>query len=108
MLGFIGKNFFLQVFVLLAACAQAPVPLSLVARVLGLQPDSRELEDVCSCPLLSPLISGLGEIETLSVHQVTRSVFKDLFLKDISTSAGKSLKTNITTFSGTILTMQIL
>ena len=102
MLGFIGRNliisFFLQVFVLLAACAQAPVPLSLVARVLGVQPDSRELEDVCSCPLLSPLSSGLGDIETVSVHQATRSVFKDLFLKDTSTSAGKSLKTNIISF----------
>ena len=85
-----------QAFVLLAACAQAPVPLSLVARVLGVQPDSRELDDIRNCALLSPLSAGLGDIETVSVHQVTRGVFKDLFLQDVSTSAGKSLKTNVT------------
>ena len=78
-------------FVLLAACAQAPVPLSLVARVLGVQPDSRELEDVSSCALLSPMSAGLGDIDTVSVHQVTRSVFKDLFLQDIAASAGKTI-----------------
>ena len=83
-------------FVLLAACAQAPVPLSLVARVLGVQPDSRKLEDVYRCALLSSMSAGLGDIETVSVHQVTRSVFKDLFLRNISTSAGKALKTDIT------------
>ena len=76
-------------FVLLAACAQAPVPLSLVARVLGLQPDSRELEDVHSCGLLSLTSAGLGDIETVSVHQVTRCVFKDLFLRNSSTSGGR-------------------
>ena len=85
-----------QVFSLLAACAQAPVPLSLVARVLGVQPDSRELEDVYRCALLSPTSAGLGDIETVSVHQVTRRVFMDLFLRNVSTSAGKGLKTNIT------------
>ena len=58
--------------------------------MLGVQPDSRELEDVRSCALLSPPSTGLGNIETVSVHQVTRSVFKDLFLKDVSTSAGKT------------------
>ena len=86
----------MQVFVLLAACAQAPVPLSLVARVLGVQPDSRELEYIRNCALLSPPSTGLGNIKTISVHQVTRSVFKDLFLKDVSTSAGKGLKNNVT------------
>ena len=83
-------------FLLLAACAQAPVPLSLVARMLGVQLDSREMEDVCSCALLTPLSAGLGDSETVSVHQVTRSVFKDLFLQDVSTSPGKSPKTNVT------------
>ena len=75
-------------FVLLAACAQAPVPLSLVARVLGVPIDSRELEDVLNCALLSPPSRELGNIETVSVHQVTRSVLKDLFLKDTFISAG--------------------
>ena len=59
-----------------------------MARVLGVQPESRELEDVHNCALLSPPNMGLGNIETVSVHQVTRSVFKDLFLKYISTSTG--------------------
>ena len=76
-------------FVLLAACAQAPVPLSLVARVLGVQPDSRELDDIRNCALLSPPSMGLRKIETVSVHQVTRSVFMDLFLQDVSTLASK-------------------
>ena len=76
-------------FVLLAACAQAPVPLSLVARVLGVQQGSNELEDVCSCPLLIPQSAAKREVKTVSVHQVTRRVFKDLFLKDSSTSAGR-------------------
>ena len=77
-------------FVLLAACAQAPVPLSLVARVLGVQQDSRELEDVCSCALLIPQSAvKREEVETVSVHQVTRCVFKDLFLRDTFTSAGR-------------------
>ena len=88
----------LQVFVLLAACAQAPVPLSLVARVLGVQPDSGELEDVCRCALLS---AGWGDIDTVSVHQVTRSVFKDLFLQDVSTSAGKRHRTNVSQYTST-------
>ena len=60
-----------------------------MARVLGVQPESRELEDVCNCALLSPPNMGLGNIETVSVHQVTRSVFIDLFLRNVSTSAGK-------------------
>ena len=78
-------------FVLLAACAQAPVPLSLVARVLGVQPDSRELEDVCSCPLLSPPTTVLGDVQTISVHQVTRSVLKEIFLRgNASVLAGKA------------------
>ena len=74
-------------FVLLAACAQAPVPLNLLARMLGVQQGSNELEDVCKCALLPERVA-MGEIETVSVHQVTRSVFKDLFLRDTSTSAG--------------------
>ena len=61
-----------------------------MARVLGVQPDSRELEDVRNCALLSPMSAGSGDIETVTVHQVTRSVLKDLFLQDISTSAGKT------------------
>ena len=64
--------------------------------MLGVQPDSSELEDVYRCALLSPKSAGLEDIETVSVHQVTRSVFKDLFLWNVSTSAGKVLKTNIT------------
>ena len=64
--------------------------------MIGVQPDSRELEDVSSCALLSAMSAGLGDIETVSVHQVTRSVLKDLFLQDVSTSAGKSLKSNVT------------
>ena len=77
-------------FILFAACAQAPVRLSLVARVLGVQPDNRELEDIRNCALLSPPSMGLRKIETVSVHQVTRSVFMDLFLRNISTLAGKA------------------
>ena len=77
-------------FVLLAACAQAPVPLNLVARVLGVEPDSREIEDIRNCALLSPRSTGLRNIETISVHQVTRSMLKDLFLKDTFISAGKT------------------
>ena len=57
--------------------------------MLGVQPDSRELEDVCSCALLSPPSTELGEIETVSVHQVIRGVFKDLFLQETFISAGK-------------------
>ena len=76
-------------FILFAACAQAPVPLSLVARVLRVQPDSRELDDIRNCALLSPPSMGLKKIETVSVHQVTRSVFMDLFLRNISTLTGK-------------------
>ena len=64
--------------------------------MLGVQPDSRELDDIRNCALLSPLSAGSGDIETVSVHQVTRGAFKDLFLQDVSTSAGKSLKTNVT------------
>ena len=75
-------------FVLLAACAQAPVPLNLVASALGVQPDSRELEDVCSCALLSP-VEFVGSVRTVSVHQVTGSVLKDLFLRDTSAFAGR-------------------
>ena len=72
--------------------------------MIGVQPDSIELEDVSSCALLSPMSAGLGDIETVSVHQVTRSVLKDLFLQDVSTSAGKSLKRNVTIHqSGLIL-----
>ena len=56
------------------------------------------MEDVCNCALLSPLSGGLGDIETVSVHQVTRSVFKDLFLQDISASAGKSHGTNVSQY----------
>ena len=52
--------------------------------------DSRELEDVLNCALLSPPSTLLEKIETVSVHQVTRSVLKDLFLKDTFISAGKS------------------
>ena len=78
-------------FVLLAACAQAPVPLSLVARVLGVQPDNRELEDICSCPLLLPPTTVLGDVQIISVHQVTRSVFKEIFLsRNASILAGKA------------------
>ena len=77
-------------FIVFAACAQAPVPLSLVARVLGVQPDSRELDDIRNCALLSPPSMGLRKIETVSVHQVTRSVFMDLFLQDVSTLASKA------------------
>ena len=77
-------------FVLLAACAQAPVPLSLVARVLGVQQGSNELEEICSCALLIPQSAvKREEVEAVSVHQVTRCVFKDLFLRDTSTSAGR-------------------
>ena len=58
--------------------------------MLGVPIDSRELEDVLNSALLSPLSTGLGNIETVSVHQVTRSVLKDLFLKDTFISAGKT------------------
>ena len=61
--------------------------------MLGVRPDSRELDDIRNCALLFPMSAGLGDIETVSVHHVTRSVFKYLFLQDIS---GKSLKTNVT------------
>ena len=57
--------------------------------MLRVKPDNRELEDVCNCALLSPPSTGVGNIETVSVHQVTRSMFKDLFLKDTFISAGK-------------------
>ena len=78
-------------FVFLATCAQAPVPLSLVARVLGVQQDSRELDDVCSCALLSPPTTVLGDVQTISVHQVTRSVLKEIFLnRSASILAGKA------------------
>ena len=76
-------------FVLLAACAQAPVPLSLLARVLGVRQGSNELEDICSCALLIPQSAVKREVETVSVHQVTRCVFKDLFLRDTSASTGR-------------------
>ena len=79
-------------FYLLATCAQAPVPLRLVTRVLQAQQDNEELwgvEDVCNCMLLSP-VELVGGVKTLSVHQVTRSVLKDLLLRDTSTSAGKT------------------
>ena len=76
-------------FVLLAACAQAPVPLSLVARVLGVRQGSNELEEICSCAFLIPQSAVKREVEAVSVHQVTRCVFKDLFLRDTSTSAGR-------------------
>jgi len=61
-----------------------------VARVLGVQQDSREVADVCSCALLSPPSTGLGDIETVSVHQVISDVFKDLFLQETLISAGKT------------------
>ena len=57
--------------------------------MLGVQPDSRELDDIRNCALLSPPSTGLGNIQIVSVHQVTRSVFKELFLKDTFISAGK-------------------
>ena len=58
--------------------------------MLGVEPDSRELDDIRDCALLSPPSTGLGNLETVSVHQVTRSVLKDLFLKDTFISAGKT------------------
>ena len=77
-------------FSLFAVGALAPVPLSLVAKVLGVQQDGRQLEDIRRCALLSPPSAEFGRIETVSVHHVTRDVLRDLFLMDTSTSAGKS------------------
>ena len=77
-------------FFLFAVGAPAPVPLSLVARVLGVQKNSREVKEVRRCALLSRLTKQLGDIETVSVHHVTRDAFQDLFLMGNSTSPGKA------------------
>ena len=77
-----------QVFGLLASCDQSPVPMSVVAQVLEVQPGiNTVLESVRKCAFLSSHTQG--DIETVSVHQLRREVFKDLFLRDAST--GRSL-----------------
>ena len=75
-------------FFLVAGCAS--VILSLVARVLDVQLNIRELENIQTCALLYPPSMRLRNIETVSLHQVTRSVFIYLFLRNISTPAGNS------------------
>ncbi len=51
---------------------------------MEVQPDiSTELESVYECALLSSPTQE--DIEVVSVHQLTREVFKDLFLGDTST-----------------------
>ncbi len=99
-------------FVLLAACAQSPVPLSLIARVLGIRPDinSTALEAVRSCVLLffpsrahqegggtprEPTILT-EDIETVSLYAGTRNVFRKLLLGDRAVSQGEA---NITQHS---------
>lgn len=51
--------------------------------MLGVQQNSKELEDVCKCSLLcrNP---GLGDIETVSMHQVTRIALKESYMKNTS------------------------
>ena len=63
--------------------------MGVVARVLEVQPgiNNTVLESVRKCPLLSS--HAQGDIETVSVHQIRKDVFKGLFLRD--TSTGRSL-----------------
>ena len=67
-------------FALLGACANAPVPLSLVARLLGVRQDinSAALEAVRSCALL--VFPKAESIEAVTVYHGTREVFRDLLL----------------------------
>lgn len=85
-------------FTLLGACANAPVPLRLVARLLGVRLDinSTALETVRSCALLVfPKSTSaytiraalqLGQvyaeesIEVVTVYHAAREVFRDLLL----------------------------
>ncbi len=91
-----------QVFLLLAACAQSPVPLSLIARALEVRPDinSAVLEGVRSCVLLFFPSRVRGEVssaqqlpaddvETVSLYAGTRDVFRELLLGDGVTSQGR-------------------
>ena len=58
--------------------------MGVVARVLEVQPGiNTVLESVRKCALLSSHTQG--NIETVSVHQLRREVFKDLCLRDTST-----------------------
>ena len=98
----------LQVFVLMAACAQTPVPMRFIARVLGTRPDlnSVELESVRSSALLyTPKSSGLqqreqgrpsgvgggGDLECVSLYRGTREVFRGLFLGDAVLQTGECM-----------------
>ena len=83
---------------MLGACANAPVPLSLVARLLGVRQDinSAALEAVRSCALLvfpkstngysrrvvplSGKVYADESIEVVTVYHGTREVFRDLLL----------------------------
>lgn len=79
-------------------CANSPVPMSLVARVLGVRPDinSAILESIRNCALLvfprmtqegpgktrqlsSP---GVNEVEAVTVYRGTREVFSELLLQE--------------------------
>ena len=91
-------------FALLGACANAPVPLSLVARLLGVRQDinSAALEAIRSCALLvfpkaasghsRRVVPRLGKvyadenIEVVTVYHGTREVFRDLLLNSTQTS----------------------
>lgn len=96
-------------FTLLGACADTPVPLSLVARLLGVRQDinSAALEAIRSCallvfpkatldhqrpadtkrvlPPLQKVFTGDG-IEAVTVYRGTREVFRDLLLSSGYTS----------------------
>ena len=79
--------YIVQVFVLMAACGPPPVPMRLIARVLGVRPDinSVVLQAVRSSALLyKPKRSPLpdGGMECVSLYRGTREVFRGLFLGD--------------------------
>lgn len=83
----------MQVFLLMAACADSSVPMSLVARVLGVRPDinSAILESVRNCALLAfpqmtPDKSVVNEVESVTVYRGTKDVFSELLLNDKSMS----------------------
>ena len=94
MLSLVIDNLFLyQIFLLLAMCAPSPVPMSLVARVLGVRPDinSAVLESVRNCALLVfPRTSqegsdqthgfSMNDMEAVTVYRGTRQVFSEVLL----------------------------
>ena len=79
-------QFSMQIFILMSFCAYTPVPMRVVAHLLGQNPDvnSPAMQGVRDCVLFQTIYSNIkmeGEsVEVVSLHQTTWQLLRDKLL----------------------------